>query len=188
MVLHQSARVRRRPIDAVQIPPQHAQHCHLLPPMVGRVRNPPRHHPCARPRHIKKSRLPLPPPFLLAPQRRQPLPAVFRVSPHKLEPRLAAGQRRRSHVDSQHVPEPQVLAHALMHHLLSHAPPPRIPRIRPELHVLVSELAPHAPSHRSPPKTRTSSHPPGSAAPPAGAAPTQPRRNPQHAIPPALFR
>ncbi len=132
MILHQPAGIRRRPIVAVHLAPQHAQHGHQLPAMMRSVGHPPHHHPGPRPLHLKELRLSLPPRIILRLQRLQSLPAVLGISLHELQPCFGSRQRRRPHINSQHVPKPQILAHALMHHLLPHTPPPRIPAARPQ--------------------------------------------------------
>src|SRR5216683_2735885 len=45
---------------------------------------------------------------------------------------------------SHHVQEPQILARALVHHLLPHAPPSRISPSRTHRKILVTEFAPDA--------------------------------------------
>jgi hypothetical protein len=144
MILHQPARVSGRPIIAMHITPQHPQHCHQLSPMMRRMRDPPRHHPGPRPVHIEKLHILLPPHLIFLLQRRQPLPAVLRISFHEFQPRLLLRQRRCAHINSQHIEEPQVFAHALMHHLLMHAASLRITLPRTHRKILVPELTPHA--------------------------------------------
>src|SRR5260370_16421603 len=144
MILHQAAGVRRRPVIAVQIAPQHPQHGHLLAAMMRRMRQPPRQHPSSRARYIKKLRLPLKPTLLLSPQGLKPFPTVLRITLDELPPHLLRRQRRRAHVNSQHGAKPEVLAHALVHHLLPHAAPSPVVRSRTHRQILIAKLAPHA--------------------------------------------
>ena len=143
-IRHQPSRIRRRPVITVQFPPQHPQHRHQLPAMMRGMRNPPHHHPCPRSPDVKKRSLALPPLIIPVPQDRQSFPAILRITLDKLHPRLRNRQRRRSHINAQHVAEPQILAHALMHHLLLHAAPPRIALARPHRQILIAKLAPNA--------------------------------------------
>src|SRR3984957_1640667 len=108
------------------------------------MRDSPRHHPRPRPRHVEKLRVGLPPQIVLPLQRRQSLPAVLRITFHKLQPHFLLWQRRRTHINPKHVAEPQVFAHALMHHLLQHAAPSRVILPRPNAKILIPKLAPHA--------------------------------------------
>src|SRR5271156_1945625 len=107
------------------------------------MRHPPRHHPGPRSRHIEKLHILFPPRLIFFLQRGQPFAAVLGVPFHKFHPRLLLGQRRRADINPQHVAEPQVFAHALMHHLLTHAATPRITLARPHDKILVLKLAPH---------------------------------------------
>src|SRR2546426_2323584 len=77
-------------------------------------------------------------------QRRQPLAAVFRVAPDKFQASFLRRQRRRAHVNAEHVAEPSVLADALVHHLLVDASSARVALARTRGKLLVAELAPHA--------------------------------------------
>src|ERR1700685_117340 len=104
-------------------------------------------------RYIEELHTLFPPAFIFLLQRCQPLPTVRGVLLHKLQPRLdfwqwrlAEADRsvRLTHIDAQHVAKPQILAHALMYHLLPHTPPARVVRPRTHRHVLIPELAPHA--------------------------------------------
>ena len=53
-------------------------------------------------------------------------------------------KRRSADLDAQHAAEPQVLAHALMHHLFVHAPSARVALFGPHRKVLVPEFTPDA--------------------------------------------
>src|SRR5712692_584248 len=70
--------------------------------------------------------------------------SFLRIAFHEFQPRLHRRQRRRVDVDPQHVQEPQILARALVHHLLPHAPPSRISPSRTHRKILVTEFAPDA--------------------------------------------
>src|SRR5262249_56074123 len=100
---------------------------------------PARHHPGPRSPHIKKLRIPFPPRFIRASQRRKPFFAVLRISPHELEPDLFFRQRWGSHVDPEHRPEPQILADALVHHVFVQTPPPSVPPVRPHRTITASQ-------------------------------------------------
>ena len=52
--------------------------------------------------------------------------AVLGISRHEFPADLPRRQRRRAHIDAQNLPEPEILAHALMHHVLMHASTARI--------------------------------------------------------------
>src|SRR5713226_9887362 len=142
--LHQPAGVGGRAIVAVDIVPEHAQHGHLLSAVMRGMGNAPPHHPSARPLDVEEGHLFLPPTLVFRLQRREPLAAVFRVAPDKFQASFLPRQRRRAHVNAEHVPEPSVLAHALVHHLLVDAPSARIALARTRGKLLVAELAPHA--------------------------------------------
>ena len=77
-------------------------------------------------------------------QRGKPPAAIFGVTPDELQSRFLLRQRRRSNVNTEHVKKPQVLAHALVNHLLAYAPAASVGRMRPYGQVFVAELAPHA--------------------------------------------
>src|SRR6185369_12769693 len=66
------------------------------------------------------------------------------VSSDKFHSRLTCRKRRRAHVDPQHVAEPQILADALMHHLLQHTASTRVAFIGPDAQVFIPKFAPHA--------------------------------------------
>lgn len=53
------------------------------------------------------------------------------------------GSGGRAYINSQHVAEPQILAYALMHHLLMQTAAARIAGVGPYRQILVAELAPH---------------------------------------------
>src|SRR5713226_4351163 len=144
MVLHQPAGVCRRSIVAVQIAPQHAQHRHLLPAMMGSMGKPPREYPSARAFHVKKSGLLLEPTLRLLAQRRQPFPTILRISFDELDAAFLGRQWRRAHVNSKHGAKPKILAHALMHHLFPHTTPATVALSRTHRQVFVVELAPDA--------------------------------------------
>jgi len=144
VVRHQSAGIRRRPIIAMQLMPKHPQHRTLLPAMMRGVRDAASHDPFPRALHIEKRRVFFPPRIVFPSQHRQSLPAILRITPDELHPRLRIRQWRRAHINPQHRPKPNVLAGALMHHLLVDASPPRISHARPKGKFLIPKLAPHA--------------------------------------------
>jgi len=143
MIGHHPAGIRRGAIVAVNLPAQYAKHRHQLSAMMRRMRNPPHHDPSPRPRHVKEFDLLFPPSCVFRFQRRQPLPAVFHISRDEIHPGLLLRQWRRTYINPEHVAEPQVFTHALMHHLLQHAAPSRVGTSRPDDQVLIRELAPH---------------------------------------------
>src|SRR5262245_36883980 len=143
-ILHQTSRVSRWTVVAVQVASEHAQHGHLLTLMVRRVRQPARHDPRLRSADIEERRRYFPPAAIGPPQRLEAFAAVFRVALHELDPYFALRKRRRTDIDAQHAPKPGVLADALMHHVLVHAASARIRRMRPHWKILVPELAPDA--------------------------------------------
>lgn len=144
MVLHEPTRIGCRTVVAMNLASQHPQHRHQLPAMMGRVRNPPHHDPRTAPRHIEESSMFIPPRVLFFFQSRQPLSAVFHISLNEFDLCFLGGQRRNVHIDSEHVPEPQILTHALMHHLFMHTAPSRIAWSRPDRQILVQEFTPDA--------------------------------------------
>src|SRR5262249_40482068 len=83
-------------------------------------------------------RLPLRAERLRAPAR------IGRVSAQELETRFRLWQRRRGDVEAEHGLEPGVLADALVDHVLAHAAPAAVGRMRAEGEVRVLELRPHA--------------------------------------------
>src|SRR5438093_7507659 len=144
MILHQAASVGGGTIVTVQFASEDSQHSHQLTSMMGRMSQSPSHYPGARTLHIEEFCALFPPGFILLPQRGEPFSAVFRVSLHELEPCLLLRKRRRAYVNSKHVAKPEILADALMHHLLMHAAPARIAVSRTNGKIFVLKLAPHA--------------------------------------------
>src|SRR5262245_561664 len=142
MILHEAASVSRWPVVAVQIATEHPEHCHLLPAVMGCVRQPSRHGPGSRPHDIEELRLLLPPSLIRLTEPFEPTSAVLRVALDELRADFTLGKRWRSDVDAEHVPKPGVLADTLMHHLLVYAPAPRIVVLRTHREVLVAELTP----------------------------------------------
>src|ERR1700675_2391649 len=112
--------------------------------MMSAVRNPARHNPRARARHIEELRPPRPPRFAFRAQSSKPLFTVLRVTFHEFQPRLVVRQWRSTHIYTQHIAEPQVFAHALMYHLFLHAAPAGITIARAAMHVFITEFAPRA--------------------------------------------
>src|SRR3954453_5010207 len=106
----EAAGVGRRAVVAVEVAPEHPQHRELLAAMVRGVGDAPGEDPGARASGLEEVRLFLPPGVDLLAQRGQPLSAVLGIAAHELDPRLDRGQRRRAHVDPEHLLEPAVLA------------------------------------------------------------------------------
>ncbi len=94
--------------------------------------------------HIEEGSCLFPPRFGLLTQDLKAFAAVFSVALDELQTSLRMWQGWRAHVDPQHVAKPQILAHALMHHLLVHATPSTVGRVRAHQKVVVLELTPHA--------------------------------------------
>src|SRR5260370_29894325 len=112
--------------------------------MMSGVRNPPNHHPCPRSLCIKEFRLRFPPSIIFLPQGHEPLSAVLCISLHEFQSSLCRRKWRRANLNSQHVDEPQILAHALVHHLFVHAAPSPVARAWTHWKILVAEFTPHA--------------------------------------------
>src|SRR5260370_1366653 len=108
------------------------------------VRNSPYYHPCLRPPHVKEFRFRLPPNIIFCPQLREPLSAVLRIALHEFQATFRRRQWRCIDVNAQHIDKPQILAHALMHHLFAYAAPSRVIRSRTHRKILIAELTPHA--------------------------------------------
>src|SRR5262245_50182938 len=142
VILHQAARVSRRPVVAVHVASQHAQHRHLLASMMRRVSQPARHHPRSRSRHVEERRTRFPPRVVRLTKTRETTAAVFGVALDELHADFATGQWRRADVDPEHDTKPRVLAHALMHHLFEHAASSRIIESWTDGEILVAKLAP----------------------------------------------
>src|SRR6266481_1534932 len=138
MVLHQTAWVIVRRIAHT------AQHGHLLAPMMRGMCNSANDDPGAGSVHVKKLRIGSPPGVILRSQHFQPLPAVFLVPFHKFQPRLCGRQWRRIDVDSQHIPEPQIFTHTLMHHLFVYAAASRVARAWTHGEIGVAKFTPDA--------------------------------------------
>jgi len=133
----------------MQIVTQHTKHRHLLAAMMGSMRQTASHHPGSGALHIKELRQLLPPMLVFWPKDGEPLAAMFRVTFHEPDAGFLFRKRRGTAFDAQHVAKPQVLAHALMHHVLVHAPAARIALPRPYREIFVLELAPHAQNFHS---------------------------------------
>ncbi len=87
---------------------------------------------------------PLPPSFVFGAQYLEPFAAVLRITPDKFEPRLGFWQRWRVYIDAKHRAHPEILAHALMHHLFMHASSARIAGSRTQRHLFIAKLTPCA--------------------------------------------
>src|SRR5579863_2291993 len=114
--------------------------------MMRRMRHSPHHHPCTRSRHIEKLHVSFPPRCIPRLQSSHPLPAVLCVPSDEVQPHLPRWQRRCSHVNPEHIAEPKIFAHALMHHLLAHAAAPWISFLGANWKILILEFAPY-PKH-----------------------------------------
>jgi hypothetical protein len=102
------------------------------------------HHPRSGALHIEELRQLFPPELVFLPKYSEPLAAMFRVAFHEPDAGFLFRKRRGIDFDAQHVAKPQVLAHALMHHLFVHAASARIAVLRPYWKLLILELAPYA--------------------------------------------
>src|SRR5262249_57991286 len=98
--------------------------------MVRCVGNASGHDPGARTLHVKESGLTFEPSLIFSFERRQSPGAEVGITLHETQPRLRRRQRRFTYVNTKHISEPQVLADALMHHLLMHAAPASGARLR----------------------------------------------------------
>jgi len=78
------------------------------------------------------------------PQRSQPLFAVFGITFDELQASLLFGQRWSAYVDPEHVAEPQVFGHALVHHLLVDTAASGVTQARTDREIFVAEFAPDA--------------------------------------------
>src|SRR2546429_3209195 len=85
------------------------------------VRDAARDHPGPRTLHIEKLYILFPPWLVFFLQCGQAFATVFGVALHEFQPGLVRWQRWRTHVDPEHVAEPQVFADALVDHLFMHA-------------------------------------------------------------------
>src|SRR5678810_774346 len=112
--------------------------------MMGSMRQAAGYHPRSGALHIEELRWLFPPVLILLLEYRESLAAMFCIALYEPGAGFLFRERRSTDLDAQHVPKPQVLAHALMHHLLVHAPAARIALPRPYREVFVLELAPHA--------------------------------------------
>src|SRR5438309_10874276 len=105
--------------------------------MMGSMRQAAGDHPRSGALHIEELRWLFPPALILLLECSESLAAMFRIAFHELGAGFLFRKRRSTDFDAQHVAEPQVLAHALMHHLLVHAAAARIAPLRPYRKVLV---------------------------------------------------
>src|SRR5262245_33145223 len=118
VILHQPTRIGRRAVITVEITTEHAQHGHLLPAVMRRMRESTGHHPGLRPPDVEKHGLVLPPRLVRVPESFESPLADVRVAPDELEPSFRWGQRRRADINTEHRPKPRVLADALVDHVL----------------------------------------------------------------------
>src|SRR5215469_7309198 len=100
--------------------------------MMGGMGHAASHHPGPGPPYVEKRRLPLPPRLIPAPQRRQAFSAVLRVLPHEFQSDFVFRQRRRSDINIEHCPKPDVFADTLMHHMFVNTTSARIGWVRTE--------------------------------------------------------
>src|ERR1700756_5370968 len=100
------------------------------------------HHPRSRSSHVEKRCLSFPPSFILTPQHGQTFSAVFFVAPHEFQPDLLFRKRWCPDVYIKHCPEPGILAHTLVHHVLMKIPPALVRTIGPNRKIIVREHAP----------------------------------------------
>src|SRR5579863_7427394 len=101
-----------------------------------------RHHPSAGAGDTEEGNHLFPPWLGRCLQYGQALGAVLGIALHELPANLARGQRWRFHINAENGSKPEVLADALMHHLLVHASSARIGSIRPDWQLIVAEHAP----------------------------------------------
>src|SRR6185312_6693556 len=94
-------------------------------------------HPGTRPPHIEKRLLPFPPSPVLALKHDETLPAVLRVAPHEFQPDFFFRQRRRSDVYIEHRSKPNVLADALMYHMLVETAAARVGPVGTQREIIV---------------------------------------------------
>src|SRR5450756_225291 len=112
--------------------------------MMGSMRQAAGHDPRSGALHIEELRWLFPPVLILLLEYSESLAAMFRIASHEPGAGFLFRERRGTDFDAQRVAKPQVLAHALMYHLLVHAASARIALLRPYRKVLILELAPHA--------------------------------------------
>src|ERR1700675_2081344 len=111
--------------------------------MLGSVSQAPGHHPGTASRHIEKCSRAFPPGFVFLLKNSQPLAGVFGIALDELETSLLLRERRSTHIDAEHGSQPQVFAHALMHHLLMDTAATRVAGVGANRQISVAELAPH---------------------------------------------
>src|SRR5690349_17328659 len=90
--------------------------------MMRGTSHPASHHPRSRSSHGAKHRLSFPPLFILSPQHSQAFSAILFLTAPKFHPDLLLRKRWRPNVYVEHCPEPGVLAHTLVHHVLMKTP------------------------------------------------------------------
>src|SRR5262249_36623651 len=108
------------------------------------VRDAAHYHPCATPACIEEAHLFLPPFVRLRTNLGEPLAAILRIPRDKLVPQVRCKQWECVDINAQHPLEPQILAHALVHHLLQEAAATVVGWVRAETKVSIVEHAPHA--------------------------------------------
>jgi hypothetical protein len=74
----------------------------------------------------------------------EPLSAVLDIALHEGQAGLLLRQGWRVDVDAQHAAKPEVLAHALVHHLLVHTAPSNVAWARAHRKIVICELTPDA--------------------------------------------
>src|SRR4029453_4659284 len=129
---------------AVDFAVQHAQHRHLLTAMMRSVGNAPDQNPPSAANDLEEAGLLLEPHLWLMTHELETLARIGRVAADGAGTVLGRWKRRGSNIDTQHRPKPQVLAHALVNHLLADAAASAIGLMRTHGQVLVLEHAPDA--------------------------------------------
>ena len=144
VLCHQTSRIGGGPVVAMNVTADHAQHGHQLAAVVRCMSEPPHHHPRARPPDVEEVRLFFPPMIALLAKNSETFSTVLRVALDELEAEFQVGERWGIDIDPEHAAEPEILAHALVHHLLMHTTAPSIVGARADGQIIVRELAPDA--------------------------------------------
>src|SRR5688572_31559694 len=125
-----AARIRSGTVIAVDLALQHAQECHLLSAMMRCVRDAPHHDPCAAARNTEERHFLLPPRVVTTPESRKTRASGFGITLNECDARLVGRKGRHAKINAEHILEPCVLAHALMHHVFSDAAATLVCRMR----------------------------------------------------------
>src|SRR5512144_3161231 len=112
--------------------------------MLRGMSNPPGHDPRPPTDGVKELRFLFPPFIARLAERLETLAAVQGVALNECKPGFRHRQRRCADVDPEHVAKPEILAYALMHHLLMDAAASPVGRVGTDRQILVGEHAPDA--------------------------------------------